>query len=222
LSQCSSSPTGPFFSPISSLNINHHHSAITTPHRLAFFAPKIALRVLLSPAERAQPLRLYLAPGVALGAVILALIPTVIFVLRQLLTFRIYPAPGHRHYYPIVLSTSLPALILTTALLTPFQVILTRVTLQRLGPPVAAFGLGEADAVALPAVYAAEDVVDFRTEQAPYMSLLDCGRKIVSEEGRGALFRAWWVTAIFTVIPVLFAPAAAPGVPPGLGHWGVL
>jgi hypothetical protein len=167
-------------------------------------------------------LRLYLAPGVVLSAVILALIPVAVSIIRHLVSFHTYP--GHPHYYPI-LSASLPALILTTALLTPFQVMLARLTLQQLGAPATLGAIGRVEEDAdVPPVYT-EDVMEFRTQQAPYTSLLDCGRKIVSEEGRGALFRAWWVTAIFTVMPVLFAPGVqpgAPGPPPGLWRWVVL
>ncbi|KAJ6514155.1 hypothetical protein DFH09DRAFT_1179737 [Mycena vulgaris] len=189
--------------------------AIITPHKLAAFAPSAALRVLLSPAERAQPLRLYLAPGVAFAQLLLAFIPVAVSMLRQLFVTR-----GHAHPWP-VRSASLPALILITVLLTPVQVMLARLTLQRRvsasdGPihiPVAA------DAVASPPTYGAEDVIEVRTqpEHAPYTSLLDCARTIVREEGRGSLFRAWWITALFTVLPVLFAPGVpgAPGAPPG-------
>ena len=35
-----------------------------------------------------------------------------------------------------------------------------------------------------------------RTEQEPYTGLIDCGKKIVEEEGWGALYHAWWWTML--------------------------
>ncbi|KAJ7229499.1 hypothetical protein C8J57DRAFT_1387230 [Mycena rebaudengoi] len=184
--------------------------AITTPHKLAFFEPKVALRVLLSQAEREKPLHLYLAPGVALCAVLLAFVPIAVSILRRLFSFHTYP--GHPHYYPLI-SASIPALILTTALLTIFQVLLARLTLQRRGEPAIVDRVVEAVAADTVPVYSTEDVIEFRTQQAPYTSLVDCWRTVVREEGRGALFRAWWVTALFVVLPVLFVGQVPPGAP---------
>jgi hypothetical protein len=46
----------------------------------------------------------------------------------------------------------------------------------------------------------AEPVMHFRTEEVPYTGLLDCGRKIVAEEGWGVLARAWWLTVLGMVL----------------------
>ncbi|KAJ7290750.1 mitochondrial carrier [Mycena rebaudengoi] len=159
--------------------------AITTPHKLAFFEPKVALRVLLSQAEREKPLHLYLAPGVALCAVLLAFVPIAVSILRRLFSFHTYP--GHPHYYP-------PHLC-------------------RRGEPAIVDRVVESVAADTVPVYSTEDVMEFRTQQAPYTSLVDCWRTVVREEGRGALFRAWWVTALFVVLPVLFVGQVPPGAP---------
>ncbi|KAJ7510676.1 mitochondrial carrier domain-containing protein [Mycena galericulata] len=163
---------------------------ITTPHKLAAFAPSAALRVLLSPAERAQPLRLYLTPGVALAQVLEGLVGPAIMVLYQL----IGPSLWILHRLS-GLAVSLSVIAVATVLLTPLQVVATRLTLQRLGdaPDVL-------DAVAPPAY---EEVMEFRTQEAPYTGLLDCGKQIVSEEGLRVLFRAWWLTALAMLLPVI-------------------
>jgi hypothetical protein len=156
-------------------------STITTPHKLAAFDSRTALRVLLSPAERAQPLRLYLAPGVAFALVLQSLVSPALTLLRQLTA----PLP-----LGASLGGALPVIVLATALLTPLDVMATRLTLQRRGPDAP-------DAFEAPPVYSAEPVMDFRgAEEAPYTSLVDCARKMVDEEGWRVLARAWWLTAL--------------------------
>ncbi|KAJ6537377.1 hypothetical protein DFH09DRAFT_89216 [Mycena vulgaris] len=160
--------------------------AIITPHKLAALDARAALRVLLSPVERAHSLRLYRAPGVALTLVLEALVG---------------PTLGHlclaalRLPLGLVIGAALPVIVLATALLTPLQVILVRLTLQRLGPDA----LVPDDA---PPVYAGQ-TVDIRTQSTPYKGLFDCGCKIVDEEGAHVLFRAWWFTLLAMVIPLL-------------------
>ncbi|KAJ7190825.1 mitochondrial carrier domain-containing protein [Mycena pura] len=166
--------------------------AITTPHRLGAFAPKDALHVLLSPAERAKPLRLYLTPGVALIVLLAGIIaPTV-----NLAWTLVAPRLPHAAWRLPLVGVALPMILLTTALLTPLEVMLARLTLQRLG-----------EAEPAPAVPAGEEVMEFRIEQAPYTSLLDCARTMVREEGARVLFRAWWLTALGVAVPFLLPPA---------------
>ncbi|KAJ7136233.1 mitochondrial carrier [Mycena filopes] len=170
--------------------------AITAPQKLSAFAPKDGLRALLSPAERAHPLRLYLTPGVALSEILQGLVSPALTLLVRL-------APGLwlSHRLPIVIA-ALPIIALATALLTPLQVMGTRLTLQRLGhAPGAVEADGDAGAAAPPA-YGVEDVMEFRTDEAPYLSLVDCGKQMLREEGWRALFRAWWVTALGIVLPL--------------------
>ncbi|KAF7378191.1 hypothetical protein MSAN_00243700 [Mycena sanguinolenta] len=180
--------------------------AITTPYKLAAFPPRIALRTLLSPAERAQPLRLYLAPGVALSIFLEA---CVVFAL-QLSTNFLFGLPSPSWKSAAVLGTLVPALVLGTLFITPLEVLTARLTLQRRrGPGPGASSGVEATAAADPVpLYSAEPVMDFRPVldigtdavaeeggEEPYTGLLDCARKIVAEEGWGVLARAWWLNA---------------------------
>ncbi|KAG2078997.1 hypothetical protein BDR04DRAFT_1124084 [Suillus decipiens] len=43
---------------------------------------------------------------------------------------------------------------------------------------------------------AEEDVIGLRTDREPYVGLIDCGKRIIEEEGWGALYRAWWLTTL--------------------------
>ncbi|KAJ7510661.1 hypothetical protein B0H11DRAFT_2269253 [Mycena galericulata] len=189
---------------------------ITTPYKLATFSPSAALRVLLSAKERAQPLRLYFAPGVALAQVLESLVGAAMMLLPQLISRRIGFSVPHR----------LPALAVMAA----------RLTLQRLGDaPAVSDPDTDADAPAVsdqdtdtgapagldqntdtdapavsdqdadteaPPVYE-KAVIDFRTQETPYTGLLACGIQIVREEDWRALFRAWWLTALVILLPML-------------------
>ena len=35
-----------------------------------------------------------------------------------------------------------------------------------------------------------------RNEDDPYVGLVDCGKRIVNEEGYSTLFRAWWLVLL--------------------------
>jgi len=168
--------------------------AITTPYKLTAFDYKTAFRVLLSPAERARPALLYIAPGVALADTLEALVTPALALLRYLVVPRL-------PHFGIGLGAALPVILLTTALLTPLQVALARLTLQRRnGAPAAAAPPEYTEATP---TYP-EDVVEFRTasEHAAYTGLFDCATKIAREEGAMVLFRAWWVTAILMALPL--------------------
>ncbi|KAJ7608005.1 hypothetical protein DFH06DRAFT_1018216, partial [Mycena polygramma] len=173
--------------------------AITTPHKLAAFAPRTALRILLSPAERAQPLRLYLAPGVALALLLEGLIAPALSLLHHVAR----PLPRGA-----ALGGTLPVILVATALLTPLEVMLARLTLQRRGPEPAA------TEDAAPVYTATESVMDFRTESGAvaYTGLVDCARKIVAEEGWVVLTRAWWLTAFGMLLSVGALVAVPPRV----------
>ncbi|KAJ7759424.1 hypothetical protein DFH07DRAFT_958028 [Mycena maculata] len=150
------------------LKVNLIYSAITTPHALSAFIPCMALCTLLSPAERATPWHLYQAPGVTSAAV-----PTLTL-----------PCP----LAPAVLMLTLPH-PLAAALVTTLNILTTRLALQRQGPDKDIYsnkGTAEDTADAVLAV----------RSHVPYTSLANCARKIVREEGMGALFRAWEVEVL--------------------------
>ncbi|KAF7350144.1 hypothetical protein MVEN_01316800 [Mycena venus] len=127
--------------------------------------------------------------------------PTLALVLR--LVPGLYVSPR----LPALLA-SLPVVALMTLLLTPLQVMGARLTLQRLG--AASDGAPDADAAAAPPAYGEEEVMEFRTQEAPYTGLIDCGRQMVEEEGWRALLRAWWVTPFLMLTSgvVALAPAS--------------
>ena len=104
-----------------------------------------------------------------------------------------------------------------TIILTPLEVILIRLALQRNHATFGYDSVSQANGDAQEAVdYAGsgEDVIrcvlavspqtistdirsgSLRTEQEPYTGLIDCGKKIVEEEGWGALYHAWWWTML--------------------------
>lgn len=103
-----------------------------------------------------------------------------------------------------LLGGALPVILLTTGLMTPLEVMTARLTLQRRGPETP-----EPLAADAPPVYP-EPVMEFRTEEAPYTSLLDCGRKMVAEEGWGVLTRAWWLTALGMILSLGTLAAVPP------------
>ncbi|KAF8194064.1 hypothetical protein K438DRAFT_1969354 [Mycena galopus ATCC 62051] len=170
--------------------------AITTPHKLSTFAPKAALQLLLSPAERLHPWKLYFAPGVGLSELLQGLVSPTLSLL-----FYFVPGLYLSHRLP-VLFASLPIIALMTLMLTPLQVMGARLTLQRLD----ASSDVASDAASAPPAHG-EEVMEFRTQQAPYTGLIDCGRQMVEEEGWRALLRAWWVTPflMFTSGAVMLA-----------------
>ncbi|KAJ7845082.1 hypothetical protein B0H13DRAFT_2410685 [Mycena leptocephala] len=69
------------------------------------------------------------------------------------------------HRLPLLVA-ALPVIALATAMLTPLQVMGTRLTLQRLD-----------------ATPERGEVMEFRTQQAPYTSLFNCGKQMMEEEG---------------------------------------
>lgn len=84
-------------------------------------------------------------------------------------------------------------------LLTPLEVVTTRLAIQRNSDSPYSLS-SQNDGGALPdgVTYAGadEDVIGLRPETEPYAGAWDAMVTIVQEEGREALFRAWWVTAI--------------------------
>ncbi|KAF8187001.1 hypothetical protein K438DRAFT_1973184 [Mycena galopus ATCC 62051] len=143
------------------------------------------------PAERAQPLRLYLAPGVAFAFFIEKLVASALVVI---------PYAAGRPPAGAFFGGALSVIPLATAILTPLDVMAARLTLQRRGPEALAIP-AEPPTPDAPSMYA-EPVMHFRTDEVPYTGLLDGGRKMVAEEGWGVLARAWWLTVLRMVLPL--------------------
>ena len=48
-----------------------------------------------------------------------------------------------------------------------------------------------------------------RHEKDPYLGFVDCAKSIITEEGWGALYRAWWITLLGGVVSALATAAPA-------------
>ena len=48
-----------------------------------------------------------------------------------------------------------------------------------------------------------------RHEKDPYLGFVDCAKSIITEEGWGALYRAWWITLLSGVASALATAAPA-------------
>ena len=110
------------------------YSAITTPHRLPYLAPAHSLRVLLTPTERRRPWVLYLTPGL-LAAETLH-IAYVVLGLRALRHLLLPEVTGHdnndwEQVSWLRLSIFYGIVIASTIILSPLEVVSTRLAVQR-------------------------------------------------------------------------------------------
>ncbi|KAF8910360.1 hypothetical protein CPB85DRAFT_1376105 [Mucidula mucida] len=170
------------------------YRAITTPHKLPYLNAAKSLRVLLTPTERRRPWIIYFTPGLLAAEVShIALVVLGLTPLRRLLL----PAP------PSETSSSLPEISTVklviyfvvvaffTVVLTPLEVIATRLAIQRNHASAEYNSVsqevdGDGEDVGEFAG-AEEDVIGLRNEEDPYI------------EGWFALYRAWWITFLGTL-----------------------
>ncbi|TFL01479.1 hypothetical protein BDV98DRAFT_568146 [Pterulicium gracile] len=173
--------------------------AITTPHRLPWFSPLTSLRLLLTPTELRAPYTLYLTPG--LLAAQSAHIAYVVLFLGTARHFLI-PTPLDKipegEGFPTMRVLVFVALSLgSTVVLTPLEVISTRLAIQRNHEVGGEFAtLAQEDGQGDEFAGDGEDVIGLRNEEDPYHGLVDCAKSILHEEGMAALFRGWWVTML--------------------------
>jgi len=179
------------------------YRSITTPHRLPYFRPMHSLRVLLTPTERARPWVLYMTPG--LMAARMTHMLYVILIMSTIRRFLLpgltdFPTSSAEDFSPIRIIFFFLLVIISTVILAPLEVIATRLAIQR-NHSAAGFNSvsqevdGDAEESAEYAG-ADEDVIGLRSDEDPYSSMLDCGKRIVDEEGWRALYRAWWLTGL--------------------------
>lgn len=90
---------------------------------------------------------------------------------------------------------------LSTPLLTPLEVIATRLSLQRTHAPTYSPSQPQEDLQTTAAeesvaffAEGGENVVGFVSEDEPYRGLMDCVTRIAGEEGWQVLARGWWIT----------------------------
>ncbi|PVF94049.1 hypothetical protein CPB86DRAFT_766452 [Serendipita vermifera] len=186
--------------------------AITTPHRLPWFAPLKSLQVLLTPYELHKPWVLYLTPGLLLS--------------RSLhVCWLVFIQRGVRHLLlpsldsniregddPTVVFEKLSPVstgiyvafvgVSSIILLTPLEVISTRLSVQRNHSPDREYGAAPQDEDAPELEYAGrdEDVIALRPEDNPYEGFAQCAKSILQEEGPETLLRAWWLTLLSSLI----------------------
>ncbi|KAK7053333.1 hypothetical protein VNI00_003959 [Paramarasmius palmivorus] len=177
------------------------YRAITTPLKLSWFNAARSLRALLTPTERRRPWILYLTPGL-LAAEISHIVIVVLGLgpIRRLLLPSLESGDADISY--IKLGIYIVILILSTAVLTPLEVIATRLAIQRNHASSEYNSVSqeiEGDAEdAGEFAGTDEDVIGLRNEEDPYLGLVDCAKRIIDEEGWQALYRAWWITLLGT------------------------
>ncbi|KAJ6586982.1 hypothetical protein DFH09DRAFT_1142173 [Mycena vulgaris] len=185
------------------------YRSITTPHKLPYFKPIKSLRVLLTPTEMRRPWILYLTPGLLLAECShVAYVTLVLGPLHRLLVPMI-EGPGilYPDISPVKLSFYFVVVLVSTGILTPLEVIATRLAIQRNHASAEYNSVtqevdGETEEVAEFAG-AEEDVIGLRNEAEPYLGLVDCAKTIINEEGFRALYRAWWITLLGGLVSAL-------------------
>jgi hypothetical protein len=179
------------------------YRAITTPHKLPYFKPIYSLRVLLTPTERRRPWIIYLTPGLLTTQVLhIAYVVLALRSIRHLLLPSLSQpgAPKREDISTVALSIYFVIALLSTVILTPLEVIATRLAIQRnhAAPEFNSVVQEEEGDTEELAEYsgAEEDVIGLRSEKDPYLGMIDCAKSIMQEEGYKALYRAWWLTLL--------------------------
>ncbi|KAI0342112.1 hypothetical protein BDW22DRAFT_1396027 [Trametopsis cervina] len=181
------------------------YRAITTPYRLPYFNPIYSLRILLTPTERRRPWLLYTTPGL-FAAQFLHLAYKILFIgSLKVLLLPVSEDPTDRAPFdvnPVKLGIMITIALLSTFILCPLEVIASKLAIQRnhAAPEYNSVSQEVEEEDVAPEEYveyagADEDVIGLRHEKDPYLGLIDCTKRVVDEEGWGALFRAWWLTA---------------------------
>jgi len=108
-------------------------SSVTTPYKLPYLAPRYSLRLLLTPTERRKPWLLYLTPGLLPAQLIV-----VTYGALGLRTLRHFVLPGYRpgaalpeSFTPLRFGLYFIVVVVSTAILCPFEVITTKLAIQR-------------------------------------------------------------------------------------------
>lgn len=111
-----------------------YRSSITTPHKLPYLNPIKSLRILLTATERRRPYILYLTPGLMLAESLHVVYVTLILGPLHRLLVPMIAGPGGFAYpdiSPIKLAVYFAVVVLSTGVLTPLEVIATRLAIQR-------------------------------------------------------------------------------------------
>ncbi|KAK0212557.1 hypothetical protein DFS33DRAFT_1282615 [Desarmillaria ectypa] len=180
------------------------YRAITTPHKLPYLNAAKSLRILLTPTERRRPWIVFMTPGLLAAEMLhIAIVVLALGPLRRLLLPSLpESSSSFPDVSPIRLAIYLVVVLVATALLTPLEVMATRLAIQRNHASSEYNSVSqEVDGDAEDAEEfsgAEEDVIGLRIEGDPYLGLVDCVKRIIDEEGWSALYRAWWITLLGT------------------------
>lgn len=153
-----------------------------------------SLRAIFTPYERKKPWTIWLTPGLITAVAIQG------FWFIGLRAIRTHINPLNRpvnptepiDISPLGVTLHILSALLSAAIVCPLSVIVIRLSIQRNHPAGEIVAQDDSEFI----VYSDEDVVRRRNEEDPYTGLGDCVRRIVTEEGRGTLFRAWWLTLL--------------------------
>jgi hypothetical protein len=171
--------------------------AIVTPKLLRWFDVRLALRVLLTPAERRRPWLIYLTPGLFASQIVLATyLSLVLRNFRHLLLPGVIPGsiPNSWDTPPLRTFTFVLVVFASTAILTPLDVISVRLLIQKnYGGVELDMGVDD-NTEDVPDFAKEEDVISLRVEQEPYKGLIESAKTIVEEEGWEVLYRLWWLS----------------------------
>lgn len=171
-----------------------YRRAIVTPYHLPWCDAPLALRVLLSPMERRRPDQLFRNPGLS---AVQALRMLVSF-LKWSYIWSVMPSTIVAAGPWYSLAVSLAVIAATTIVLTPLEVVCARLMVQRNGEDADLGVLESGQQGGLISGWSggSETVVQLRDERCPYSGCWDALRRVVAEEGVGALYRGWWVTLL--------------------------
>ncbi|GLB37464.1 putative mitochondrial carrier (TC 2.A.29) family protein [Lyophyllum shimeji] len=191
------------------------YRSITTPHKLPYLRLMHSLRILLTPTERRRPWILYLTPGLLPAEVLhIAIVVLGLGPLRRLLVPEL-SAKSEKGIADISIakfSTYLIIVILSSAVLTPLEVIATRLAIQRNHASAEYNSVSqevEGDAEETVEYSGAEeDVIGLRNEADPYLGLVDCAKRIINEEGWMSLYRACADTVVSVMDTVIWTDPA--------------
>ncbi|KAG9049951.1 hypothetical protein FS837_008538 [Tulasnella sp. UAMH 9824] len=192
--------------------------AITTPHKLPMFSPRVSLKLLLTAYERRRPWVLYMTPGLLVAQTLHVAFVTLVFrVVRVLLVPALaYGLDGAEEDGTLskISTVKLSIFILFqalagTAILCPLEVVSERLSVQRNYTPGAEFEEEDAELAAAQSgetgveyIGQGEDVLNLRSAsgEEPYKGLRHTLNRIMEEEGVSTLFRAWWLTMLGAVL----------------------
>jgi len=183
--------------------------AICTPHKLPWFAPRLALRTLFTSYERERPWRLYLTPGITLAQTLhVVYFFTVVRGARSLFVPSFKPGlyglagafTGFWSFIGVVVYMLF--LCLSFIVLCPLEVLAARLSVQKnhyKSENGVTVPVQEETPPGLEFSGVEEDVIGLRDEDQPYEGLWDTVKKVVEEEGWNTLYRAFYLTLLGTV-----------------------